>query len=159
MERERLEQDPRPLSGYALMTSAYGVGLGAYLIHRGTRGGFPERSSVADLALSGIATHRLSRVISKEDIAAPIRAPLTELEGRGDLAESSERAREDVGPVRRALGKLLSCPYCLDQWVATGFAIGMVERPRETRFVAGVLTSATAANYLQAAYKRAIERD
>jgi hypothetical protein len=57
--------------------------------------------------------------------------------------------------LRHSIGELLTCPFCLDMWVATGFAIGLVFAPRLTRFVAATFTALTGADFLQLAYARA----
>jgi hypothetical protein len=44
---------------------------------------------------------------------------------------------------------LLVCPFCVGQWVATGFVFGLVLRPRATRLAASVFAALTAADFLQ----------
>ena len=51
-----------------------------------------------------------------------------------------------------AVGELVTCPFCLAQWVATGLAFGFVLAPRASRFAAGVLSAISAADALQLAY-------
>lgn len=62
-----------------------------------------------------------------------------------------EEVREQ-SQLRHSLGELLTCPFCLDMWVATGFAIGLVFAPRYTRLVAGVFSALTGADFLQLGY-------
>jgi hypothetical protein len=50
------------------------------------------------------------------------------------------------------MGELLTCPFCLDMWVATGFVIGLVFAPRFTRLVAGTFTALAGADFLQLGY-------
>lgn len=38
--------------------------------------------------------------------------------------------------MRRAVGQLLTCPYCIGQWVAGGFTLGLVAAPRPTLLAA-----------------------
>ncbi len=66
-----------------------------------------------------------------------------------------EEVRDGESPLRHSLGELLTCPFCLDMWVATGFAIGLVFAPRYTRLVAGVFTVLTGADFLQLLYAMA----
>ena len=49
----------------------------------------------------------------------------------------------------------MTCPFCLDMWVATGFAIGLVFAPRFTRLIAGVFTVLAGADFLQLGYAMA----
>ena len=54
-------------------------------------------------------------------------------------------------------GELITCPFCLDVWVATGFTIGLVFAPRLTRLVSAALTALTGADFLHLAYAAAQE--
>ena len=116
----------------------------------------PERIDGRDLVLAGVATHKLSRLIAKDRITAFARAPFTEFEQHGGPAEVEERARGEG--MRRTIGELLVCPYCLGMWISGGFHLGMVTAPRATRFAASVLTGLTISDFLQIAYKAAEER-
>jgi hypothetical protein len=46
----------------------------------------------------------------------------------------------------------LTCPFCISQWVATSFVVGMVVAPRATRLVASVLALRAASDTLQFGY-------
>ena len=50
---------------------------------------------------------------------------------------------------------MLVCPYCLGQWVAAGFGLGLVGAPELTRLLAFIYTAETVADFLQLAYKSA----
>jgi hypothetical protein len=54
--------------------------------------------------------------------------------------------------LRKAVGELVSCPFCLSQWVSTGFTFGLVTAPRATRLTASVFASLALADFLQFAY-------
>jgi len=116
----------------------------------------PERIEVRDLVLAGVATHKLSRLISKDKITAFARAPFTEYQQPGGPAEVEERPRGEG--LRRTIGELLVCPYCLGMWISGGFHLGLVSAPRATRFTASVLTGLTISDFLQIAYKAAEQR-
>jgi hypothetical protein len=103
-----------------------------------------------------VATHKLSRLIAKDKIMAFARAPFTEYQQPGGPAEVEERARGDG--VRRTVGELLVCPYCLGMWISGAFHLGLVAAPRTTRFAASVLTGLTISDFLQIAYRAAEER-
>ncbi len=87
-------------------------------------------------------------------MTSPLRAPFTRYEGSAGPAEVSEDVREQ-GQLRHSLGELLTCPFCLDMWVATVFTIGLVFAPRFTRLAAGTFTVLTGADFLQLAYAMA----
>lgn len=59
---------------------------------------------------------------------------------------------------RHAVGEMLTCPFCLDQWVATGFAFGLVMVPRLTRLVMATLSAVAGADFMQLAYAAAQKR-
>ncbi|HEX6456406.1 MAG TPA: DUF1360 domain-containing protein [Solirubrobacterales bacterium] len=116
----------------------------------------PERVPAGQLLLVGIASHKLSRLLSKDKVTSPLRAPFTELEGMGGPAEFEERSRGSG--VRKAVGELVICPFCLGLWVTAGFSVGLLFAPRVTRFVASLFAALTISDFLQIAYKAAEEK-
>ena len=54
--------------------------------------------------------------------------------------------------VQKAVGELITCPFCLDQWVATGFLAGLVAAPRATRWLASAFAVRAGADALQFGY-------
>jgi hypothetical protein len=145
----------RPLGGYVFAMTVFAAvvglaGLGAALTGRG----LPRRVAPYDLALITAGTHKLSRTISKDAVTSPLRAPFTQYRGPAGPAEVTEEVREE-GPLRHAVGELLSCPFCLDMWVATGFTLGLLFAPRFTRIVAATFTALAGADFLQLLYARA----
>ena len=83
-----------------------------------------------------------------ERIAA--RAPVTERNGEGDANEVNDAPRGDG--VQHTIGELVSCPFCLSQWVATGLVFGLVLAPGPTRLVASTLAAVAGADFLHHAY-------
>ena len=146
-----------PLASYAVFAAAFTASLGGVLVAaRRGRKELPERVDARDLALMGVATHKLSRLVAKDKITAFARAPFTEYEGRGGPAEVEESPR-GTG-LRRTVGELLICPYCLGMWVSGGFHTGLLFAPRTTRFLASVQGGLTISDFLQIAYKAAEDR-
>lgn len=150
-------QGERPLAPYLLLTSIFAAGFAGGLEGaRRSRGSLPERYGVLDLVMVGAATHKLSRLITKDKVTAFIRAPFTRFQeptGQGEVAE--EPRGEGM---RYAVGELLVCPYCVGQWVAGALCVGMVGAPRLTRTIAFMYTAETAADFLHLAYLAAEER-
>jgi hypothetical protein len=142
--------DDRPLWSYTGLMAAFGalfVGLLAL-----SRGRLPEHVSARDVVLGGVATHKISRLLAKDKVTQPLRAPFTENpEDAGPSEVDEEPAGE--GP-RKAIGELVSCPYCLGMWVATGLLYGFLLLPRLTRLVAAIFTVHTISDFLQVAYKK-----
>ncbi|HEX4437035.1 MAG TPA: DUF1360 domain-containing protein [Solirubrobacteraceae bacterium] len=142
-----------PLAGYAALTATF-AGAAAVFSEWVRRSGreLPEHVSPGDLALATVATHKAARLLAKDRVTSPIRAPFTRFEEDGGPGEVEEQARGHG--LRRALGELLLCPYCLSMWIATAFAAGLVVAPRPTRWAASVLTVVFGADVLQALYKK-----
>jgi hypothetical protein len=134
---------------YGVLTGAYATAVGAFLWWFRDR--LPETISAGDLALLGVASHKTSRSISKDKVTAPLRAPFTEHEGDAGPGELEE-SPSGTG-MRHTVGELLTCPFCLDQWVATGYVAGLVVAPRATRFVASVMATVAISDFLQIGYK------
>ena len=141
----------RPLGGYVATMGTYAasvvalVGMGALAGRR-----LPERVAPYDVALLGVATHKLSRLVTKDTVTAPLRAPFTEFAGPQGQGELHEEVRGHGA--RHAVGELLTCPFCLAQWVATGFVAGLVFAPRATRLVASTFTAVAVSDALQNIY-------
>jgi hypothetical protein len=146
-----------PLLSYLSFMSIFGSLLAAGLVIAKRQGReLPERVPAGQLLLIGTASHKLSRLVAKDKVTSPLRAPFTELEGKGGPAEFEERSR-GTG-VRKAIGELLICPFCLGLWVIAGFSIGLLFAPRVTRFVASLFAALTISDFLQIAYKAAEEK-
>lgn len=75
-----------------------------------------NRLSALDLALLGLATFRLGRLIAYDRVMEPLRQFFTE------TAPDSTGAGESVNPkgegFQQALGQLICCPICAGTWVA-----------------------------------------
>jgi hypothetical protein len=145
----------RPLGGDVLVMAVFAALVaGAAGLAAATGRRPPPGIAPYDLVLLAAGTHKLSRMISKDAVTSPLRAPFTRYKGTAGPAEVMEEVRVTQG-WRHSVGELLSCPFCLDLWIATGFAIGLVFVPRFTRLVAGTFTALTGADFLQLAYARA----
>jgi hypothetical protein len=146
--------EERPLGSFVALMGAYGgvvAALSAAVRASGRE--LPERVSWSDLTLVGVATHKLARLVAKDPVTSPLRAPFTTFDGTSGEAELAEQVR-GTGP-RKAIGELITCPFCLGQWVATGFVFGLVLAPRPTRLAASLFTALTGADFLQLAYAKA----
>ncbi|HWG74492.1 MAG TPA: DUF1360 domain-containing protein [Acidimicrobiales bacterium] len=142
----------RPLGAFLALLGAYGaaVGAGAVVVRR--RGGLANRLGAADTALLTAATFQVSRVIAKSAVTSPLRAPFARFEGTSGEAELQEAVRGSGA--HKAVGELLTCPFCIGQWVATGFAFGFIIAPRATRLAATVVTAVGGADVLHLLYDK-----
>jgi hypothetical protein len=145
----------RPLSGYLAVMAIYGVLVALTAVVAAATGRkLPERWHLQDLIMVTLGTHKLSRTLAKDAVTSPLRAPFTRYAGTAGPAEVQEESRHD-SQLRHSLGELLTCPFCLDMWVATAFVIGLIFAPRLTRLVAGSFTALAGADFLQLAYAKA----
>jgi hypothetical protein len=143
--------EERPLGSYLTAMGAYAAATGALaLTARLTRRPIPDGLSLRDMAVSAVATHKLSRLIAKDPVTSPLRAPFTRFQGQNGPAELEEEVRGTGA--RKAVGELLTCPFCIDMWVATGLVAGLVFLPRTTRLATDTLAVLAGADLLQFAY-------
>jgi hypothetical protein len=147
----------RPLAAYAGLTATFGAALtAAAAALRAAGKELPDRPRAGDLLLAAVATHKVSRLLAKDRVTSFIRAPFTRYEEAAGHGEVEEQPRGSG--LRLAIGELLVCPFCLAQWIAAVFAVGLVAAPRATRFVAGLYVAETLSDVLQLAYKAAEDR-
>ena len=145
-------EQERPLGPYGVLTGTFVLGFSAALaVAVRRRGGLPERYSPLDIATVGIATHKISRLITKDKVTSFLRAPFVRYQQPAGHGEVEEEPRGEG--LRYATGELLVCPYCVSQWVVGVFAAGMVGAPQATRLIAFMYTAQTAADVLQIAYR------
>ncbi|MEV5765566.1 DUF1360 domain-containing protein [Micromonospora sp. NPDC052213] len=156
LRRAYAPHEHRPLGGYLVSMGAYAAVTGALAgLVKATGQHVPDRPATADVVLLGIATHKLSRLLAKDAVTSPLRAPFTRYDRPIGSGEVMEQVRDQGSGTRHAIGELLSCPFCLAVWVATGLTGGLVLSPRLTRLVATALTAVAASDFLQMAYAMA----
>jgi hypothetical protein len=141
-------------AGYAALTGTFLVGAGAAIFGLERKGRLPERISPGDVALLGIASYQLSRTITRDRVMSFFRRPFAVEEGPAGRGEVRSEPR-GTG-LRRAVGELLICPFCMTQWVATGALVGLAVAPKTTRFAAGVLAVRTVAEVANIAHEGAV---
>jgi hypothetical protein len=149
--------DDRPLGGYAALLSVYGATGAALSLLVGRR---KQRFQLTtrDLALLSVATFKLSRVITRDPITSPLRAPFTTFEGAADIPSEVKESVRGSG-LRKAVGELITCPFCTGQWVATGLVAGLMVAPRQTRVLTQLVAATAVADGLQLAYAKAAGSD
>jgi hypothetical protein len=148
--------EDRPVASYAVLMSVFSALAGGFALwFRKSGRELPDRVETSDLVLMTVASHKASRLIAKDRVTTPLRAPFAEFQSDSDAGpgEVEEKARGQG--LRRAIGELLICPYCLGMWTSAGFIAGLLVAPRFTRWIASVLVSFFGSEVLQIAYKRA----
>ncbi|MGY2080319.1 DUF1360 domain-containing protein [Modestobacter sp. SYSU DS0657] len=151
-KQEYTQGEARPLGADLGAMGVYAglVGAAAAAIRASGRE-LPSRIPLGDAALLTIGTFRLARRIAKDPVTAPVRAPFVSYQGTSGEAEVAEEVREHGG-VKHAVGELLTCPFCMAQWVGTGFVLGYVAAPRATRLAALTMTMVAGSDVLQFVY-------
>jgi hypothetical protein len=144
------EAEELPIGGYATMMAVY---MGAFvgLVAAARKADvLPRRVPFRDIALLGVATHKLARIVTRERVTIPLRVPFTHYEGRDGAGQVREQPRGRG--LQRAIGSLLTCQYCAGPWIATGLAAGLVFAPRATRLACSVLSAVAISDFLHQAY-------
>ena len=148
--------EDRPLAGYVGLLATYATLTVSSLAVLKRRQRLGHRVGAADLALLAVTTFRVSRLVTKDSVTAVVRAPFTEYREPAGEGEVNEDVRGGTG-WRHAVGELLTCPFCLGQWVATAATTSMYLAPDATRFAATVCAAGTASDVLQLAYSKTKE--
>ena len=147
----------RPLGSYSLLTSVFSASFVGALV-AANRAGYklPQDYAAKDIVLTGLATHKLSRLIARDKVTGFARAPFTRFQEAKGHAEVDEAPR-GTG-LQLALGELAACPYCLAQWIAGAFTVGHVVAPRVTRLLTAMWSAHAIADAAQLAYSAAEQR-
>jgi hypothetical protein len=153
----RHTDEDRPLGAYAGLIGLFNMLVAAgVVLARGRDARLPPRLETRDIVLLAFATHKISRLLTKDMVTSALRAPFTQFEkglGDGEVQESTRGTG-----VQHAIGELITCPFCLGQWVLALLGIGIVVVPRPTRFLAGLCAALTGADFLHFAYAAARKR-
>ena len=146
--------EERPTGSYVVLMGAFSA-LSASFARwfRASGRELPDRIDPGDLALLTVASHKASRLLAKDRVTSGIRAPFTRYDDDAGPGEVSEQPRGRG--LRRAIGELLVCPYCLGMWTSAAFVAGLLVAPRFTRWLASVLVTFFGSEVLQIAYKKA----
>lgn len=146
----KVSEDPRPLEGHAGLLASYAAlaGITTFGLRRKRNQLRPFKPM--DLLLYGLATEHLSRVITKDAVTGVLRSPFTcfkEPAGEGEVNE------EVTGEgARHAFGELITCPFCMSQWVATALVAGNLAAPTLITAIISVSAAARISDYLNLFY-------
>jgi hypothetical protein len=138
------------LGGYAALLGAW-VAIfgtaGAALVRRGAL----PRLGAAEVALLGVATHKLTRIVTKDWVMAPLRAPFTEYRDSAGSGEVHEKSRGRG--LQRALGDLLTCNYCMGPWIAGVLLVGWGYAAKVVRAFATLFAVVAVSDFLHEIYE------
>jgi hypothetical protein len=137
-----------PLRGYLLTMTGYGTLVAALtVLARATGRPLPARMEPLDVALLAAATHKLSRLLTKDPVTSPLRVPFASYHGKSGPAEQADQPRGRGE--RKTIGELVTCPFCAEVWIGTALSAGLVFLPRMTRLVTGTFAALAGADALQ----------
>lgn len=128
-QEERTESETlrggRSYLSYTLLIVLYQALFGGFvMLYRRWRHPL-EQITPLDLTLLGLATMRLSKLVSEDEITAALREP---------FIDESGGAKQPKGHgMRRSLGKLVLCPTCTGTWVAAFLSYALHLSPRYAR--------------------------
>ena len=145
------------LPSYAALAGLFNLILAVFLlIARKTGRPIPERIETRDIALLGVATHKLSLLVAQDAVTSPLRAPFTELQEKESPKKVDEKPRGKG--LRRSIGELITCQFCVGQWVASFFTYGLVFAPAVTRLVASIFAVVALSDHLHQTYRALMKR-
>src|SRR5215218_8250917 len=83
-----------PLFSYGVLAGTFNLLFALFLLVTRLSGKpIPERMDLKDIALLGVATHKISLVGSQDAITSPLRAPFTELNEKQSPKKVDEKPR------------------------------------------------------------------
>lgn len=129
-----------PYVAYEALTGMFNLGAWALAGAIGRRA-----PALGDLLVLGVATQQVTRTVARDRVTSPIRRPFV------DRTPDGREVPKPKG-MRRALGELLTCPYCLAPWTALALTGAYALAPRATRVFAGVMAVAAVSDFLNRAY-------
>ncbi len=145
------------LSSYGVLAGVFNAIFAVFLLLvRSSGRSLPERVDARDIALLGMAAHKLSLMGAEDAVTSPLRAPFTELQEKESPKKVDEEPRGEG--LRRSVGELLTCKFCLGVWLASFFTYGLVLVPRITRLVATIFAVVTISDHLHQTYKALMNR-
>ena len=139
--------DVEPQSYAAFVGGYLGAAAGYAALFRRSGRRLPTSVPAGDVALLGTATFKLSRLIARDKVTSFLRFPFTRYQGNAPGPEVNEEPRGEG--LRRHVGELATCPFCVSQWAGTALmGLYLVNRPAG-RAVASLLSAIALSDALQ----------
>jgi hypothetical protein len=137
-----------PYGAYAGIVGTFAGALGAAGVLARALGREPRHDTTLDLAVLCIATFKMARTITRDDVTSFIRAPFV----AGEAGGGNEEEPLPTGGVQQAIGELVTCSRCVGTWAAAGLATTQILAPRFGRLLTWSLAAAGANDFLQAGF-------
>jgi hypothetical protein len=143
-KRDRVQPAPRPLyAAYAGIVATFAGALGAAGGLARLVGRDAPADTPLDLVVLSLATFKVARTVTRDDVASFIRAP---------FVEDEDEEPVETGGVQQAIGELVTCSRCVGTWAAAGLATTQILAPRFGRLLTWSLAAAGANDFLQAGF-------
>ncbi len=154
--RQGYGADDVPVFSYALLMGTYAA-VFAGLYRFATRNGRPlERPRGGDFALLAVASYKLSRIVTMSFIGSPLRAAFAE---RGPSLKGGEVQDKARGQgLQRAVGNLVTCPFCFSVWSTTFVVFGYSIARRATLQASTILSIAAVDDFLNLGFRNLREQ-
>lgn len=137
------EQQPtKPYAEYAALIALYNLIFGGFLALYEKRREPLDRVSGLDMLMLGLATLRLAKLVSEDEITSVLRKPVVQI-------EHGQRQPRGHG-LRQALGKLVLCPTCSGTWIAAFLTYALHLFPRYTRPFLAMMSASGASQFSDA---------
>jgi len=148
-------EQKKPLGGYAALVGLFTLVLGTGLASAASSEEDLPELGWSDLLLLAVATHKLTRIATKDLVTSPFRAPFVKFKKSAGAGEVEEEARGEG--IQEAVGDLITCPYCIAPWIASAMVFGYQRAPRATRLISGIFSITAASDFLNRLYAKAKE--
>lgn len=137
-----------PLGAYVLFVAIYNLLLFGLIRKASPK---DAKLDLKELGLIALSTQKLSRVITRDAVTAPFRAPFARYQeslGYGEIRD------EPVGKgLRLAIGEMITCNYCADMWVGLGLMAALKKFPNPTWAFMSLMSTCTVADFLHVFYE------
>ena len=152
---EPYDAEDVPLPAYVALMCTYAAGF-ILLQRAAAKRETSDQISLSEFSLLTLASYKLSRIVTMSFIASPLRAPFTT---RGKSLKGGEVQDEARGEgFQKAIGNLVTCPFCFNVWSTTAFVFGHAFLPKLTTRLAQVLSIAALADVFHHGYRTLRER-
>lgn len=156
IQREYQGGEDMPLLSFAVLGSLWVASLGFMLWRARKEDCLPERMEWRDALLLGVGSHKLARILTRDKVTSFLRAPFTRFQETAGQGTVHEKARGRG--LQKAVGQLLTCPYCAGGWTSAALTAGLIFNPPVTRWVCGLLAVHEIADLLHMGYYRLYSR-
>lgn len=139
--------DRPPYAAYATLMATFAGGLASAGVIARLLDREPEEQRALDLAALALATFKMARTLSRDEVTSFLRDPFVE----GYAHEGGEEPVE-TGDMRQAIGELVTCSRCVGTWVAAGLGATQIVAPRFGKLLTWTLGVAGLNDFLQAGF-------